>query len=309
MAAKITRTLSSIAAGTALLALCGCRPIAGLSRGYLSACPARGPERHDDFGHYVPPFDLSAHETAVRAFAGALEVREMARVVDGGAIHPISLLRWRGRAARARALIVAGVHGNEVPGVLAMERLLGQLAAAPPPTYERWQLYLVPALNPVGLAHASRYNGEGCDINRDFGVFRTPEARVLRDVIREVRPDVVVSLKESAQDGFMVVVTAAGSRAVGEAVAAAVDAAGVPLATETFLGTRLPVRGLWMEGPLLTRLKRLGRTRTLGSYALAQGIPTYTMEAPWASPDVDGQVRAHLAAVEAVLGHAGSARP
>lgn len=290
-----------LVAALVVLALAGCRPVAFLQKGYLSACPGAGPEERQDFSIRVLPFELAEHYDIVRSFQGALQVTDIARVTHENGSYPIYLVQRRGGAASRRALIVAAVHGNELAPVLAAQHLLARLAAAPR-TYERWDVYVVPVVNPVGVAHRSRYNGQGCDINRDFQAFRTAEARMLRDIVHEVAPDLIVSLKEGPQDGFMVIVTAAGSREVGVAVAGAVGRAGIPLAGRSSLHLGLSVPGLSVEGPVVTRLKTLLGMHTLASYARTLGIATYTTESDWASPDIERRVRSHEIAVDAVLG-------
>ena len=116
----------------------------------------------------------------------------------------------------AAALMVFAVHGFEDKydrdgQVLAdIAHALLELCRQDPSVLNGHSLYVVPCLNPDGLAEGrsangfGRCNASGLDINRDFPVewtqkessrnktgdapFATAEARALRDLVAEIRP-------------------------------------------------------------------------------------------------------------------------
>jgi len=100
---------------------------------------------------------------------------------DSTAGRPIYAYRVGNPAAR-KLLVVGSVHGNEPAGLEVTRRLL---RVAPPLHTELW---IVPTLNPDGLALRTRANAAGVDLNRDFGAFSQPETRIARALIRRVRP-------------------------------------------------------------------------------------------------------------------------
>jgi hypothetical protein len=98
---------------------------------------------------------------------------------------PIYAYRFGNPAAR-RLLVVGTVHGDE-PAGLALTRPLLRVGA---PLHA--ELWIVPTLNPDGLAAGTRGNARGVDLNRDFGSFTQRETRIARRLIQRIRPGVSV---------------------------------------------------------------------------------------------------------------------
>ena len=83
----------------------------------------------------------------------------LGRSVEGRAIAGIAL----GDPDATRKLLVVGIiHGNETAG----GAIAGKLASGPPP--RRSLLWIVPDLNPDGVAAGTRQNARGVDLNRNF---------------------------------------------------------------------------------------------------------------------------------------------
>src|SRR5581483_11718720 len=96
---------------------------------------------------------------AARSDAGGRRTFVLGRSLRG---RPIVGIEVGDLGARRRALIVGCIHGNEQAGI-AIARWL---AATPPP--KGVDLWVVPVLNPDGVAAGTRGNGEGVDLNRNF---------------------------------------------------------------------------------------------------------------------------------------------
>ena len=283
----------------ALLVAVGCGRV-GLAPRYLARCPARGPEATSDLGLRQVRVDLDDFYLAIRARSSIFEIGELGLVRDGETRLPILSIRYRGPSARKKILVVAGVHGNEAAGVLAVPAILDLLETGRP-EFRFSEVTIVAPANPLGVLHGSRYNGDGCDVNRDFRDPRTYEARVLRDFIAAQLPDLLVSLHEGPQDGYLLVVTSEGSERLGAAAVRLVRERGFPLARSHFAGFSLRTPGLSQEGGGTDFLKWILRLHTLGRFANGLGIGTYTTETSWSSGDFEGRAQAHVVTVEALL--------
>ena len=96
--------------------------------------------------------------------------------------RPIELVHVAGPGPRV--LVVGCVHGDECAGLA----VVAALRRAQP----QEDLWLVPTLNPDGLAAHTRANAHGVDLNRSFPGGREPETRAAVALIRRLRPDVTI---------------------------------------------------------------------------------------------------------------------
>jgi protein MpaA len=121
----------------------------------------------------------------------------LGRSVDG---RPIVALEVGDLDATRRVLVVGCIHGNEPAGIA----VVAQLARARARGLDLW---LVPDLNPDGLARQARGNAHGVDLNRNFpldwqhlhGLFYSgprplsePESRIAYRLILRLRPQISI---------------------------------------------------------------------------------------------------------------------
>jgi protein MpaA len=119
-------------------------------------------------------------------------------VVVGHSVQhrPIDVVHVAGTGPRI--LVVGCIHGNEPAGI-AIVRALER-------THPKADLWLIPVLNPDGLAAGTRQNAHGVDLNRNFPSlwqhfgrpgstyysgpkpFSEPETRAARDLILRLHP-------------------------------------------------------------------------------------------------------------------------
>ena len=120
----------------------------------------------------------------------------LGRSVDG---RPITAYRV-GNPHGTPVLVVGSIHGNETAGI-AIAQALEQTS---PRDLDLW---IVPTLNPDGVAAGTRGNAHGVDLNRNFswrwrplgGVYESGphpfserEARIARDLILRIHPHVTI---------------------------------------------------------------------------------------------------------------------
>ncbi len=156
--------------------------------------------------------------------------------------------------------ILAAIHGNEPAGTLLVRRL-GKYLQQRPNLMKGRRVVLLAVANPDGMAHNSRFNANGVDLNRNFPAsnrlnnkqfgataLSEPEARLVKQLIEQYSPDRIVSIHQPL---------------------ACIDYDGP--------GTTLAIR---MAQYCNLRVKRLGaKPGSLGSYAgVDLGIPIITFE-------------------------------
>ncbi len=125
------------------------------------------------------------------------------RTVIGHSVRgrPITATLKGDLSAQARVLVIGCVHGNEAAGVRVARRLI---AGAP---LRNAAIWVVPSLNPDGVAAGTRGNARGVDLNRNFPfdwqplggleysgrrALSEPESRAARRLILRVRPDITI---------------------------------------------------------------------------------------------------------------------
>lgn len=138
-----------------------------------------------------------------RTTAGALDPTGRRVVMLGGSVdgRPIIAVETGDFDAARRTLVVGCIHGNEQAGIAIAERL----AHATPPS--ELDLWIVPVLNPDGVAADTRQNADHVDLNRNFpwrwrphnGIFNSgphplsePESRIAYRLISRLHPQVTV---------------------------------------------------------------------------------------------------------------------
>lgn len=249
-------------------------------------------------------YEPDAYLEALDGYGDRFAIETVAELDYQGVTHPIRFLR-SGRAQRT-LLVLAGVHGNEQAGLLAVPPILDAYEARRD-SLEGVELCVLTPVNPVGAAHLSRYNAEGYDINRDFVRFDTPEARAVRDVFDRVAPDLVVSLHEGPQDATFMFANRLVEPSVARRLLRAMEDGGTTLATEDYFGLTLDPPGYSPIGAAAHAIHRLWagtlQMMTTGTWADSRGVPEITLESSWRSVDRDARVRGHVDLVTEALLH------
>ena len=257
------------------------------------------PARETELGVVPIGFDIDAYLTVIRGFADRFDIDTLTEVGYAGRTYPMLCVRSRNRSAKTCVVVLAGVHGNEQAGLLAIPDILERFVAG------SVRLVVVTPANPVGAAELSRYNADGYDINRDFVSFDTAEARAIRDIFDSERPDFVVSLHEGPQDATFMFANRFVNHDLARRLLAAIEQGGTTLATKDYLGMTLRPPGLapmgrvgWVVSALWARTLAMKATNM---FAGDRRIPELTLESSWRQPDRATRVRAHIDLVLALV--------
>jgi protein MpaA len=178
---------------------------------------------------------LVALLSAVAAAPATARTVDLGDSVQGREIVAVEIT---GAHPRTAVLVVGCIHGNEPAGI-AIARALTRVQ--PPSGVALW---IVPDLNPDGVAADTRQNAHGVDLNRNFptrwqpqsGTFASgprplsePESRIAYNLIVRVRPAVSIWFHQHAD----LVDDSSGNRSLEQRFAAI---AGLPLRPLTRYG-------------------------------------------------------------------------
>jgi protein MpaA len=104
--------------------------------------------------------------------------------------------------------VLATIHGNESAGT-PLVRSLGKYLQQQPHLMKGRRVVLLAVANPDGMAHNSRFNANGVDLNRNFPAsnrvndkrsgataLSEPEAHLVKQLIEQYSPDRIVSIHQ-----------------------------------------------------------------------------------------------------------------
>ena len=99
-----------------------------------------------------------------------------------------------GKGNSLRALISAGIHGDEPGGI---ESIINFLKNSNYLDYiKEWEITLIPCINPYGYEFGTRTNHQGKDLNRLFKLKNPPEEVVFAQSILETDFKLIIDLHE-----------------------------------------------------------------------------------------------------------------
>jgi protein MpaA len=142
-----------------------------------------------DCFHWPGFLDAFEHAAAGAGFSQALLTE-----TDAG-----PLVAWTRAGLGTPVYLSAGIHGDEAAGPLALLELMRDGFFSPD---IQWSI--CPALNPTGLAAASRENADGVDLNRDYWARNTREVAAHTAWLSSIpMPGLFISLHEDWEtEGF-----------------------------------------------------------------------------------------------------------
>ncbi|MFP8953663.1 succinylglutamate desuccinylase/aspartoacylase family protein [Natrialbaceae archaeon A-arb3/5] len=113
--------------------------------------------------------------------------------IMAGTVHETTVYTTEASADGPTAVVIGGIHGNEVAGYAAAR----DVAEWP---IDAGTLVTIPEANAVAIERETRVGDDGTDLNRQFRTDEEPGtelARALWDVVTDYEPDIVIDLHES----------------------------------------------------------------------------------------------------------------
>jgi len=184
--------------------------------------------------------------------------------------------------AKPKVLIVGGVHaGSERVGVESALQV-AELLKKRPDILKRFDVTIVPMVNPTGLAIRERRNSVDVDINRSFAAGKwVPESKAMAQLMKTEKFDAVLDLHGAGKfrNGFFII---RGGDDGGVAKRATASMGSIPLLDAKGAGKTYK-----LDSPGVVTSSNEG---TLKAFAIKTGARySYTFEAP-ASLDAKTQV-------------------
>ena len=199
-----------------------------------------------------------------------------------------------GSGAPHRVLLSAGIHGDELAGAQALCEWLESHAYTK--FLRRWDITILPCLNPWGYEHGMRENGDRRDLNREFNSPHPPqEVRFVQSVLQQ-RFDLSLELHgDEDSAGYYLYETVQPGRDLGHRVLEQI---------RTIMPVNLDamIDGKSANGGIIARPLEPGTHSwwPMARYGFGQGIPcSLTLEAGRSA--LKRQIQAHLQAIEAAL--------
>ena len=249
----------------------------------FSHCSEPGPT--PDSRINVEPVQIEAFYSRLEAVTAGVPFREIGRVRTGHFELPMLRVGPLGVEGGRRVVVVAGTHGGEVAATLGGLAVVADIRRDPG-SWAGAEVHVVLPANPAGFAVQSRYNENGCDIERDFESFRTFEAQALRIVINRLDPQLVIDLHESDRPGSALFATDRVPLEMAESIVHELDRASrKPGQPPAEIG-----RPGWHGG-----------TSRLVEFAEKSGAGGLRIETPWRETDLRNRIRAQLVAVRSAV--------
>ncbi|KKS96044.1 MAG: hypothetical protein UV73_C0012G0072 [Candidatus Gottesmanbacteria bacterium GW2011_GWA2_43_14] len=266
---------------------------------HLTGYPGKGPEEETELGIYYLDFNLDEYYRKILSFKKLYAISKIAEITYRDKKYPILKINFKGIKTNKKLLVIAGIHGNEQAAMMAIPEILKELRSRFS-RYREMEIRIITPANPVGATCKSRYNAEGLDINRDFVIFRSREAALIKKEVEKFRPDFVLSLHESPQkQGMFFYANKFVPQETAVRIIKFLKENKFSLTETDYYGRKLKIAGYSPLGfgfAILNRLwKKFIKAQTMGAYLSSIKIPVITVETPWRSSNKEERISGHLA--------------
>ena len=179
-----------------------------------------------------------------------------------------------GREAPRRVLLSAGIHGDELAGVEALCEWLETRAYVK--FLERWDVTMLPCINPWGYQYGTRENGAGQDLNREFKSSHPPQEVLFVQSVLQERFDLSLELHtDEDSTGYYLYETVQLGAEIGHRVLERID-------TSMPVNLDATIDGKSADGGVIARPPQPGNHTwwPMAVYGFACGVPcSLTLEA------------------------------
>jgi len=275
---------------------------------YIAPRNPKGPEKQSDFPQVFLAVNLATYYENLKVIAQKyFHIHILDTVTYKNNTYPIYELTkiqhtTNNQESEKKVLLLAGVHGNETGGILAVIEFLKEFNKNPS-RFHDWSIKIVTPINPVGSTEMSRYNEYGYDLNRNIKNSSQTGAVLQRSVIDTYQPDALINLHESPSSGFFMHSNDLLEDTLLFKILKDIEDQGIMLATKDYLGQRLHTPGNSKIKGYLKFLKNLFKVQALGDYAMDRGIIDITTESGWNAEDIFQRVNSHVLVICSFLDH------
>jgi murein peptide amidase A len=245
----------------------------------------------------MKPTALREYSTLVKRVRSAVsEDREPSLCLhEITAVGTYELMRVSlGSGAPRRVLLSAGIHGDELAGVEALCVWLETRAYVR--FLQRWDITVLPCINPWGYEYGTRENSEGHDLNREFNSAPAPQEVLFVQSVLQRQFDLSLELHVDRDSvGYYLYETSQPRVEIGHRILERVRTS-MPINLDT------TIDGKSANGGVITRPRTPGNPigLSMALYGFAHRVPcSLTLEAGQSPLTI--QVQAHLNAIEAAL--------
>ncbi len=285
---------------SALIILASCTKLKLAYKYYINPCYYDSPVKQNDFPQHFIHVDLKDYYNQVITLSDSFIVDTLENIEYKEHSYPILGITKNPTSTNTRLLIIAGVHGNETGGTLAIIKLLNDLNNNPS-RYKNWTIKIVTPINPAGTIEMSRYNECGCDLNRKMKSSNQKGIVVQRRVIEEFKPELIISLHESPSQGFLIHPNKHLNSDLRNKIINDIEAQNINLATQDYFGRSLVIPGVSKISGMMKFFETIVQVESLSDYINKMGIIEITTESGWNSQDTFQRVNSHLIFIASII--------
>lgn len=188
---------------------------------------------------------------------------------------------------KAKLLIVAGTHGSETANVYAIPKILERIKSQN--LLDDFSFEIVYAVNPVGLSLFYRFNECNCNINRDFMQFKTVQAQLLRDLVKENHFDYALDLHEGPYEG-QYFINNTSIKNLKEDILSGLEKENIAISPMM----KNKMRDFVFQYEIDNPVAHMKKIMTFDMYLKSLGIENVLSESDGLSSDFDKRIRGHV---------------